>query len=77
MNNAMKLRTKLGVAAVAIVGVTAPAHAALSQAITDAFDAVSSDAASMGDLAWPIVVSITLTIVGIGLFKKFIGKAAS
>ena len=77
MNNSMKLRTKLGVVAAGLVGVTASANAALSPTVEAAFTSVGSDASAMGELAWPIVVGITLTIVGIGLFKKFIGKAAS
>jgi len=77
MNTAMKLRTKLGVAASGLLGVTASAHAALDPAIVAAFDAVAADASDMGSQAWPIVIGITLTVVGIGLFKKFIGKAAS
>lgn len=80
MNNksaVVKPRHKAMLAVAVVLGSIAQAHAALPQAVTDAFNAVSSDVADMGNLAWPLAVSVTLIGIGIGLFKKFVGKAAS
>jgi hypothetical protein len=80
MNNksaVVKPRHKAMLVVAAVVGSIAQAHAALPQAVTDAFTAVSSDVADMGDLAWPLAVAVTLISIGIGLFKKFVSKAAS
>jgi len=68
--------TKASVLLASALG-AASAYAALPTEVSEAFTAVQTDAASMGTLAWPIATGITLTIVGIGLFKKFVGKAAS
>jgi hypothetical protein len=76
-NTAMKLRTKLGVATTVVIGSIAQAHAALDPAVTAAFTAVTEDVDAMGDLAWPLAVAVTLIGIGIGLFKKFVSKAAS
>lgn len=76
-NAVVKPRHKAMLAVAAVLGSIAQAHAALPTAVTDAFAAVTSDVNDMGDLAWPLAVAVTLISIGIGLFKKFVGKAAS
>jgi hypothetical protein len=61
---------------VVLVGTMSQAFA-LDAAVTAAFTAVSEDVEAMGDLAWPLAVAVTLIGIGIGLFKKFVSKAAS
>ena len=61
---------------VVLVGSMSQAFA-LDPAVTAAFDAVTADVGEMGDLAWPLAVAVTLIGIGIGLFKKFVSKAAS
>jgi hypothetical protein len=61
---------------VVLVGSMSQAFA-LDPAVEAAFTAVSTDVDAMGDLTWPIVIAVTLISVSIGLFKKFITKAAS
>ncbi|MUK51437.1 major coat protein [Aliivibrio fischeri] len=49
----------------------------LPAAATAAMGQVSALAQSMVDLAWPIVITITLAVIGISLFKKFSKKSVS
>ncbi|KOO56926.1 hypothetical protein WH43_17565 [Rheinheimera sp. KL1] len=57
-NAVVKPRHKALLVGAVVLGSIAQAHAALPQAVTDAFNAVSSDVADMGDLAWPLAVSV-------------------
>lgn len=76
-NAVVKPRNKAMLVVALVVGSIAQAHAELNPAVTAAFTAVTSDVGEMGDLAWPLAVAVTLIGIGIGLFKKFVGKAAS
>ena len=49
----------------------------LPSAAIAAMGEVSTLADSMIALAWPIVITITLAIIGISLFKKFSKKSVS
>lgn len=73
---AVKPLHKAVLVAVALGGSMSQAFA-LDPAIEAAFTSVATDVDAMGDLTWPIVIAVTLISVGIGLFKKFISKAAS
>ncbi|WP_375320541.1 major coat protein [Aliivibrio logei] len=71
------VKTKLTVASVAVVGSSSVMATELPSAAIAAMGQVSALANSMIDLAWPIVITITLAIIGISLFKKFSKKSVS
>ena len=43
--------------------------------VTDAFTAIGAEITNMSGQAWPIVTSLMVALIGIGLFKKFVSKA--
>jgi hypothetical protein len=51
------------------------AHADLPVDAQAAVDSVSTFATDMIAWAWPVVATVTVATVGIGLFKKFTSKA--
>ena len=43
--------------------------------IETAFTTVGGQVSTMAGYAWPVVTSVMVALIGIGLFKKFISKA--
>lgn len=48
--------------------------AAVTSAITAELTSVQADAVSIAALVWPVLVAIAGMVIGIKLFKRFIGK---
>lgn len=78
-----KLRTPTGrgLCMLGVAAAVAVAGATDSMAIlpTEADTAVTEVATFVTDIkaaAWPIAASVTVGLAGIGLFKKFVGRAA-
>ena len=70
----MKILTKLvAVAAVALASVQS-AFAALPVIIGTTLTTVSADAVALGDLIWPVVVTIFGAVLLFKLFKRFGNK---
>jgi hypothetical protein len=65
----------VGSAAFAFSLVAGSAHAVLPAEATTALTEVATFGTDMISAAWPIVALITVGLVGIGLFKKFVSKA--
>lgn len=59
------------------VAFVAPAHAALPAPVQAAYDGVGTLVTDHETAAWVIVLTITVALIGISLFKKFIRKSAS
>ncbi len=55
--------------------VTGAANAALPTEAATAVTAVETFATDMIAVAWPIVATVTVALVGIKLFKKFVSRA--
>ncbi len=71
-------KTKLAVVSASVVGsASAMAAESLPAAAVAAMDQVAALSQTMIDKAWPIVITITLAIIGISLFKKFSKKSVS
>lgn len=70
-------KTKAALTSVILVasGYAATANAALSSEVTTGFTGLKTDALALIDLAWPVVVAVTVGFIMLGLFKKAAGKA--
>lgn len=58
-----------------LLGVMAPAQAALNAGVSGAFTQLQTDGLALVDLAWPVVTALTVAFIIIGLFKKAANKA--
>ncbi len=65
---------KFGLAALALVGGTGAANAALPTAATDAITAIQTDGTAMIEAGWPVAVAIFGGLIIIKLFKKVLTK---
>ncbi len=57
------------------LAVIGSASAALSTEVSTAFTGLQTDALALIDLAWPVVIAVTVGFIIIGLFKKAAHKA--
>lgn len=56
-------------------GFVGSAAAALNAGVAAGFTGLQTDALALVDLAWPVVIAITVAFIVIGLFKKAAQKA--
>lgn len=61
------MKKYLAIPALAVPGI---ASAALPAAVTTAFTDLQTDALALIDLAWPVVVAVTVGFILIGLFRR-------
>lgn len=71
-----KARAAQGAIIAASVGLATTAQAALPEGVTAAFTTVQTDAGSMIDAGWPVLVGITVGFVLMKLFKKVVSRAS-
>lgn len=71
----MKMLSKIGLAASAIVA-TGAANAAVPTEATDAIAGIGTDAGSLLTAAWPVVIGVTGGFIIVRLVKRFM-KASS
>jgi hypothetical protein len=57
------------------VGAVASAEAALNAGVSTAFSTIQTDGLALIDLAWPVVIAVTVAFIMIRLFKKAAAKA--
>lgn len=72
MSIARKYGSKIIVGSTLLIG--AAANAALPDGVTAGFTQVQADGLAMADLAWPVVIALTVAIILFKLYKRFIGK---
>lgn len=70
MDNQKKGRIAAAVAAVSPLS----AFAALPEGATTAFTTLQTDALDLLDLAWPVVIAVTVGFIILKMFKKAAGK---
>lgn len=70
---------KLGIALLTVMGLClgfiGSAAAALNAGVAAGFTGLQTDALALVDLAWPVVIAITVAFIVIGLFKKAAAKS--
>ena len=69
--------TKVAGVVTAIAAIPMQASAALPVAATTAFTDIQTDGLALIDLARPLAIALTTSVIVMGLFKKFAKKAAS
>jgi len=69
MNSAQKLRAKLGLG-LGLMTASVASHAALPAAVATAFTDLLTDVLAMVDLAWTVVVPVTIAFIILGMFKR-------
>lgn len=72
MSVARKYGSKIVVGSSLLIG--AAANAALPEGVTAGFTQVQTDGLAMADLAWPVVIALTVAVILFKLYKRFIGK---
>lgn len=64
-----------GLALPVMAVIASPAEAALNAGVAAGFTGLQTDALALVDLAWPVVIAVTVAFIIISLFKKAAGKA--
>jgi hypothetical protein len=64
-----------GVALPVMAVFLAPAEAALNAGVATGFTALQVDSLALVDLAWPVVIAVTVAFIILGLFKRAASKA--
>lgn len=64
-----------GAIGAAVFGLASSAFAALPAAATTAITTLETDAGSMVDSGWPILVAVTGGLILMGVFKKVLSRA--
>jgi len=59
----------------ALMSFSIPSYAALNAGVSAGFTGLQTDALALVDLAWPVVIAVTVAFIIIGLFKKVANKA--
>lgn len=72
MTIARKYGSKVIASGAVLVGFGA--NAALPDGITAGFTQLQTDGMAMADLAWPVVIALTVALILFKLYKRFIGK---
>lgn len=62
------------IAACAALAVGFGAHAALPEGVAIGFTQVQTDGLAMADLAWPVVIALTVSLILFKLYKRYIAK---
>lgn len=70
-NAALALTTAVGLTTMTVAE---QAHAALPASVSTAFSTLETDAGSLIDLVWPVVITVTVGFVLIKLFKRGANK---
>lgn len=50
------------------------AHAALPDGVSTGFTQLQTEALAMADLAWPVVIALTISLILFKLYKRYIAK---
>lgn len=50
------------------------AHAELPAGVATGFTQIQTDGLAMADLAWPVVIALTVAMILFKLYKRFAGK---
>lgn len=69
---ARKYGSKFAAGSLILMG--AAANAALPAGINSGFTQLQDDGLAMADLAWPVVIALTVAVILFKLYKRFIGK---
>lgn len=72
-----KLKTALTAVATGATMAVTQVQAAIPTEAQDAFDEILADATALGAKAWVVAAGVVGITIAIGLFKKFIRRAAS
>ena len=72
MSIARKYGSKIIAGSALLIGATA--NAALPDGVSVGFTQVQTDGLAMADLAWPVVIALTVAVILFKLYKRFIGK---
>lgn len=72
MSIARKYGSKVIVSGAVLVGFGA--NAALPEGVSTGFTQLQTDGLAMADLAWPVVIALTVAVILFKLYKRFIGK---
>jgi len=72
MSIARKYGSKVIASGAVLVGFGA--NAALPDGVATGFTTLQTDGLAMADLAWPVVIALTVAVILFKLYKRFIGK---
>lgn len=72
MSIARKYGSKIVAGFALVIG--AAANAALPDGVQTGFTQLQTDGMAMADLAWPVVIALTVAVILFKLYKRFIGK---
>ncbi len=50
------------------------AHAVLPAGVATGFTQIQTEGLEMADLAWPVVIALTVALILFKLYKRFVGK---
>lgn len=69
---ARKYGCRIAAGAALVVGFGA--HAALPDGVSTGFTQLQTDGLAMADLAWPVVISLTVSLILFKLYKRYVAK---
>lgn len=69
---ARKYGSRIAAGAALLVGFGA--YAALPDGVSTGFTQLQTDGLAMADLAWPVVIALTVSLILFKLYKRYIAK---
>jgi len=71
-NMAKKYGAKVAATGALVYGFAA--NATLPTGVSEGFTSIQTDGLAMADLAWPVVIALSVAVILFKLYKRFTGK---